>query len=292
MAKESRLEGIKRANLWRRVIVKDVLKSVDGNPGVVPARAFICEDDREVLSTLVNKKSFQKEAYRFHFELPPEPWQGNPLKAKVIILTLNPGYVYRSNTISARLLKMAGYAESIAGFKSRVLRLKEDSMMPPQMTKIDKKAISLFDAFNTLGDWYWVDKLRELREAYIERRKNENGRISVVELENEFYKKIAVVEYCAYTSQSFSDSKLIEDLPSVKYVKEMIRQIESEGKALFVILRAERKWGKVLKDKSRCIVNTNLSQNLSKKNLNSKKGVLDKGIIAPFDVILDRLLEK
>ena len=34
---------------------------------------------------------------KYHLEIPAEPWQGNPLKAKIIILSLNPGWQEKNN---------------------------------------------------------------------------------------------------------------------------------------------------------------------------------------------------
>jgi len=251
---------------------------------------YFCEGDRDAIENYNKKASGTTD--EIITKIPAEPWWGNPLKARLIILSLNPGYVPEVNKTLALLMQTnETVRRQLIEYKAQTLRLEAEAFLPED-EKNEDCCITCNEAVNMLGDWYWVDKLRELREAYVERRKNENARISDIELENEFYKKIAVVEYCAYTSQNFSDSKLIEGLPSVEYVKDLVRYIESEGKALFVILRAERKWEKVLSDNTRCIVNTNLSQNLSRKNLNSKKGAPDKSEKAPFDVILDKLLEK
>ena len=45
--------------------------------------------------------SSKNDEYNLITCIPPEPWQGNPLEAKLVILTLNPGYVEKQNHILA-----------------------------------------------------------------------------------------------------------------------------------------------------------------------------------------------
>ena len=148
--------------------------------------------------------------------------------------------------------------------------------------------ITTFEAFNTLGDWYWYKQLRELREEYCSCREKESANIPRYKMENDFYRKFAVVEYCAYTSKSFSSSKLIDELPSVKSVGRFVSSLKDDDESkLFVVLRARGKWEKalgtgVIENKEKFIVNKNMSQALSRSNLGQEN----------FDLILRKLLGK
>lgn len=290
---------LRELNPWSHVDVDDILRTDVIEKQLDSANAYVSrvKETREKKSEIevLNSLGKKNDKYRFHFELPPEPWQGNPLTAKVVILTLNPGYVKEANIISAKLLKSAGWNEELSKYKKKVLDLEAESLMPEIKATNDIDKISLFDAFNTLGDWYWVDKLKDLRDAYIAKKKGSG--MNDIELENEFYSKIAIVEYCAYTSQCFSDSTKIENLPTVEFIKDLVWHIEANKKALFVILRAKGKWEAVLHkgtldDSSRCVVNNNISQNLSRNNLKLKEGSSREGDKEPFDIILDKLLEE
>ncbi len=281
------VEELKEKNPWKDITVDTLLRSVDETNPWDDEHAYVSQADRDYVRNNKLQLGVGDNDYRFHFELPPEPWQGNPKKAKVIILTLNPGYVESANTVIAKLLKKADRYDDLLRFKERVLRLDADSMMP-EKTVSDSNEITTFEAFNALGDWYWYKQFRELREEYCSRREKESANIPKYELENEFYSKFAVVEYCAYTSKSFSSSKLIDELPSVKSVGRFVSSLKDDDESkLFVVLRARGKWEKalgagVIENKEKFIVNKNMSQALSRNNLGQES----------FDLIMEKLLGK
>ena len=273
-------------NPWEDITVDSLLRSIDKTNPWESNQAYVSPEDRDyVRNNNLRLGVSGNDDYRFHLELPPEPWQGNPKKAKVIILTLNPGYVESANTVIAKLLKKAKCYKRLIRFKERVLKLDADSMMPKK-TASKSNEITTFEAFNALGDWYWYKQLRELREEYCSCREKESANIPRYKLENDFYRKFAVVEYCAYTSKSFSDSKHIDKLPSVDYVRKLILDLKDKSK-IFVVLRAKGKWEKalgagVIENKEKFIVNKNMSQAFSRNNLGQDN----------FDLILRKLLGK
>lgn len=62
--------------------------------------------------------STAKEDYKYILNVPAYPWYGNPLRAKVIVLSLNPGYVERESIIAQVLMNLPeryteGYAEHL-----------------------------------------------------------------------------------------------------------------------------------------------------------------------------------
>ena len=98
--------------------------------------------------------------------------------------------------------------------------------------------------------------------------------------EFDFYKKFAVVQYCAYTSKEygggFDNGKY---LPTQIYTKELIRYIAyNRPDAKFVILRAEDKWKNLLDadvwetmQPNTIIAKYPIQQRLSKANLGEEK---------------------
>jgi len=253
------LERIKEQNPWKEITVDSLLRR--------NGHYYVLDEDRDVILSFNQKKD---EVFKFHLEIPPEPWQGNPLKAKVIILTLNPGYVDNANRLTALLLEKAGYAKELCEFKNKVLHLEAPSLMP-EIEGISNDSISLFDSFNMLGDWYWIKMLKMLRDEYVNDKKLS---------ERSFYEKIAVIEYCPYTSERYSP--LENDCQSMIYVKNLITKLKCKDK-LFVVMRGANEWEQLLVgSKLTYIVNKNRCQYLSKKNLTPEN----------YQRILDHLKEE
>ena len=255
MLMDEKLKEIKEQNPWKEITVDSLIRR-NGQKYVLSV-----DDESIKLFNQDVDKSFnieKAEEFRFHLEIPPEPWQGNPLIAKVIILTLNPGYVDNANRLTALLLEKAGYAKALCEFKNKVLHLEANSLMP-EIESNSNDSISVFDSFNMLGDWYWKKMLKELREEYVKK-----SNLS----EKSFYEKIAVVEYCPYTSKSYHPLK--KDCKSMEYTKGLIKALTKCPDKLFVVMRGANVWKPVLKgSKAKCFFNNNRCQYLSKKNLNS-----------------------
>lgn len=242
-----KLEELKENNPWKDITV-DTLWSDNAK--------YVTSDDKEVV--VKYNKDNKGKATRFRLEIPPEPWQGNPLEAKVIILTLNPGYVDNANRLIAKLLEKSIDVKALCKFKNEVLHLNAKSMMPPKATN-SNDVISTWEAFNMLGDWYWVRMLRELREAYVGNDPQK---------EDVFYQKFSIVEYCPYSSEKFCD---VPKLKSMKFTKLLINGIKNDPDKLFIIMRGEKFWKTLLgKD---VITNNHRCQYLSKNNL--KKNFAD-----------------
>lgn len=216
-----------------------------------------------------NQKS--KADYRFVLGAPAEPWRGNPLKAKVIILSLNPGFKHGINDkvkdlvdIRHREGAMAELCNSLS-FQARGLLYQQDYYVKNHKEYQSKKAAGLKnvgygDALNEIGDYYWYNNINRL---------NINNQD-----EFEFFSNFAIIQYCAYTSVSFKDFPKGIVLPSQMLTKELIRHLVYNRKeVLFVIMRSPGKWKSLLdpdvweKMQSRLIINRNMSQSLSEKNL-------------------------
>ena len=92
--------------------------------------------------------------------VPPEPWSGNILNSKLVILSLNPGYVEHLNKNLANMFKPQ-MAEEIMEDKRKVLSM--------EGTKFD-----YYEPTRILGDYYWRKKILPLGTAVYGEQEKEN----------------------------------------------------------------------------------------------------------------------
>lgn len=230
------------------------------------SKQYVCSGDKDAIEAFNSKLSNPDDTDKIVMNIPAEPWWGNPLKANLIILSLNPGYVPKVNEKLAKVLQANDdLRKRIIEFKKNTLLLKEDSCMA---ANDNAYPVSTKDAVNMLGDWYWYNKLEHLRKAVII-----NG---IVMDEEEFYKKIALIEYHGYSSITSNKTFPTKNksLESQHYIREMIKYIAENNEVRFLIMRSKGKWEEFLGDimvnqKKKFIFkeNKSMSQSISPKNL-------------------------
>jgi len=216
-----------------------------------PERFRIYPDDEDILEAF-NKKAGNKTKY--YLGCPAEPWHGNPLNASVIILSLNPGFVPGVNDVKAQQFGPAQKEDIWMQMKSWLELAPGTSFMPENP--------HTFEIIDELGDHYWTDKLRPLLKEY------KMDEVS-------FYREIALVQLCAYSSEKYADFPKGTVLPSQQLTKDIIRYIAYEKpETQFVLMRGEPKWKELLDAdvwetiQPRLIVNKNyLVQYVSRGNL-------------------------
>ena len=174
----------------------------------------------------------RKSDCQFNRHLLAVPFQGNPLSAKVVFLTLNPGYIERINRDAAQMLD----AENI-GCTRFSLRIHEywsacydhlaSSIFPSKKENRD-----VYTAFQILGDWYWYDMFAPLRkDCYLD--------------DDTFAEKVAIMQLIPYHSVRCKDKTL--DLPTQQYSKQLILyMLEQPDCPQFVVMRSEEKWAELL----------------------------------------------
>ncbi len=215
-----------------------------------------------------------KEDYKYVLGAPAEPWRGNPLKAKVVILSLNPGFKLGVNDNVQYERYRAPLEDAMAelintlSFQVRGLLTPQESYVKSheefkEKYSMEGSQVLCGDALNEIGDYYWYNNINRL---------NINN-----QKEYEFFRNFAIVQYCAYTSVSFKDFPRGVVLPSQELTKKLIRYLAYEREdVVFVIMRSAAKWKELLdadvweKMQSRLIVNKNMSQSLSENNLGKK----------------------
>ena len=166
--------------------------------------------------------------------IPAEPWWGNPLKARLIILSLNPGYVPEVNGKLAKLMQSNDKVRGeLINYKAQTLRLEADSFLP-QVD--DTEPISCRDAVNMLGDWYWYKKLRYLKDDVL----SKNKQIT----EDDFYKRIALIEYHGYSSITSNRTfpRHNSYLKTQIFIRNLIRYLAQREDVCILAMRAIDKW--------------------------------------------------
>lgn len=212
-----------------------------------------------------------KEDYKYVLGAPAEPWRGNPLKAKVVILSLNPGFKLGVNDNVQYERYRAPLEDAMAelintlSFQVRGLLTPQESYVKSheefkEKYSMEGSQVLCGDALNEIGDYYWYNNINRLNINH--------------QKEYEFFRNFAIVQYCAYTSVSFKDFPRGVVLPSQELTKKLIRYLAYEREdVVFVIMRSAAKWKELLdadvweKMQSRLIVNKNMSQSLSENNL-------------------------
>ena len=215
-----------------------------------------------------------KEDYKYVLGAPAEPWRGNPLKAKVVILSLNPGFKLGVNDNVQYERYRAPLEDAMAelintlSFQVRGLLTPQESYVKSheefkEKYSMEGSQVLCGDALNEIGDYYWYNNINRLNINH--------------QKEYEFFRNFAIVQYCAYTSVSFKDFPRGVVLPSQELTKKLIRYLAYEREdVVFAIMRSAAKWKELLdadvweKMQSRLIVNKNMSQSLSENNLGKK----------------------
>lgn len=220
-------DDLRKNNPWKRLAEKYY-----GYKLYDPSKTFAIEEDLPMLERYNNSKATPQ--CKYHLEIPAEPWGGNPLTADIIILSLNPGWKEECNKNEAiKLEHRPSISESIFAEKRNTLLLNARAFMPMVGYGATEE---IYKAFNKLGDNYWEHKLSWLRNA-------------VHEIDNiDFYRKFALVQYCAYTSEKYgAELERGNYLPSQLFTKDVIRYVAyNRPNTKFVIFRAIDKWKELL----------------------------------------------
>lgn len=195
---------------------------------------LICSADKEIIETF---NASAKPEHQYHLNVPAYPWYGNPLTAKVIVLSLNPGYDERQSKIAA-LYKMLpqGFVEGYAIHLRSMLTFECNSFLPEDF---GPHGVSTRDLANIHQSYYWLDRLTR---AFVDSKTNRTG-LSFEQINDRF----AVVQYVGYSSPKYAPFKRNQLLPSQNYTKQLIQFVlHNNPDTVFIILRAEKSWRSLL----------------------------------------------
>jgi hypothetical protein len=169
--------------------------------------------------------SLVKGQYRYNLRILPEPFWGNVLDAKVIILTLNPGFVPKKNIDEFECLNENEQKDFIKD-QCEYMSLSAKQFIPNNINR------------NSISDFYWDKKTKKLRNHFPDANR-----------------KIALIQYIAYTSEKFKDipkkiSKQIYDLKdgpleTQQFALRLVRYSIQENKVI-IIARGKKLWCKAI----------------------------------------------
>lgn len=217
----------------------------------LPNAKYICREDETIIEEYNNLK--RKSEHKFITDILPAPFDGDVFNAKIIILTLNPGFVENVNYILYNLLNENAKKE-ITNYSIDNLGLKGKKINPT-------------DAVTFIGDRYWKNKTREIREQH-----------------NFTEEEIAIVQYIGYQSKEFYYNKKLEELKSIEFLKTLIEFIIKYRKDdyCFVICRNNANWKKIL---SKNLPTENLYNKYVTELKNYRNTTISKGNIVNWDLI-------
>lgn len=208
-------------NPWR-----DLVKCIENNNFRPLEKNIFSEKEGEIIDKF-NEELKNKE-FTFRSDVLPEPYWGNVLDAKVVILTLNPGYIKRVNADIYELLS--------EDHKTRFIKEKLKNLLFENKNFVSKEV-----SVNAISDYYWEDKTKELFPNNSEPKAFE-----------ELNSKIAFIQFIPYHSviyKGISKKYLNEDnlLPSQKFTVELIKYLIEE-KRIIIIARAKDLWVNAVKE--------------------------------------------
>lgn len=226
-------EQIKELNPWKGSFVN-------------PNPSALYDDDAEWLlecdAEIVNEYNERNRGtdYEFKLGMRPEQFNGNPLTSKVIILSLNPGYVYRVNNLYARLLQTTeskDITKAVMRQKDEQLNLIAKSFFCQRNHNNTNGMLSYRDAHCALDDWYWYDIFTKLRE--IAKLPAEDDIHDII------FNNVALVQYVGYLSKSWK--ALPKILPSQEFTRTLVHYLALRKKdVLFVVSRSETLWKELI----------------------------------------------
>lgn len=179
---------------------------------------FIYPGDEKAIETCNKRRG---ESTRFHIEVTPEPFWGNVLNAKVVLLSCNPGFVKEQNYKGVKAMD-EGHREQYTVPMREQLRLESHGFFKyEEQEKVDSM--------------YWYNCLRLLNEdAY-------DGRCDGDKYDWPVCRNVAVIQYLGYPASSWAELPKKVRFQSQWFTKLLIYYLaKKSGKTLFVITRSRK----------------------------------------------------
>lgn len=244
ITKDEAKDELLKQNKWP--MVADLF---DESELYMPEKQLVWPDEKERDIISEHNRRQKNEDTKFILGISPEPWSSNILEAKVVILSLNPGYVDYMNRDLANMFSEK-YANQIIRDKRSMLN------MNPQRESL---------ASRILSECYWYKALKGIGiDAY-----GEQNWEKVLD-------DVAIIQCCAYSSKSKSLPKKM--LPSQEYTIKVIKYLIEYTNTCFLLMRAESEWGKFLGEElieslgNRWIVSDHYrNQTISEKNIGQEQ---------------------
>ena len=182
------------------------------------------EDERIYPGDAPFLHSFNNKAeskYRYVTGVPPMPFSGNLLDAKIVILMLNPGYVEDVNKNKCMEMRQ-GEKEQLLCLMRKALNFQGEGIYDSS------------DCSRVQGEHYWEKAFDRLAiEAY--------GMPSS-QLNHPIYHDIAFLQFIGYHSEKFKYSAALKHLPSTIFTNLLIKYLATKTDKTFLVLRSETLW--------------------------------------------------
>ena len=223
-------QELKGANPWSSLYeyinpINDVFFDKDSN--------WLLKDDAYYIKEF-NRKN--RGDFEFITNIRPEPFTGNPLSSKVVVLSLNPGYIYRVNDMLARVLPPQ-ITEVIKYQLNAQLNFRAKSFMCENTNT--SWNVTYREAQNMIGNWYWYDIFENFRK--------EAGLSAEDSPEDVIYDNVSLIQYVGYFSKSYKALPAGVTLPSQRFTRLLVHFLALNKKdVLFVVSRSEKEWQKLI----------------------------------------------
>lgn len=208
---------------------------------------MVYSGDKSVV-TKYNEKNAGKS--RLILDIPPEPFRGNVLDPKIVVLSLNPGYVDRLNGQLVTCLNQKSIDEFVDALSDNL--------------DMKKSKIVFNEVDNIIGDGYWMRMFSEVMHEI-----NDTSGTTLL--------KAAVIQYIPYFSERLNNWNDRQRLSSQNFTRHLVRHLlYVNTDCLFLIMRAEKHWRSLIGEemdrfKDRFIFGKNPQvQNISAGNLGTK----------------------
>lgn len=226
---------VKKQNPWKEGFVTKSESTLYD-----PNAKWVLKIDEETIDKF-NENEDKNSKYKFILSNRPEPFTGNPLKAKVVILTLNPGYVENANKKYAMQLQESGskdILQAVINHKDEQLRLEAKSFFCPRIKKNGE--MSYRKANCEFDDGYWYNIFDKLRK--------ELNLAPEGDTEDTIFDNVALVQYVGYASQSWKPIPKKYPLPSQEFTRQLVGYLAFHTKAIIVVSRSYNEWKELLGD--------------------------------------------
>lgn len=161
-----------------------------------------------------------KSEHQYITAVPPMPFSGNLMEAKVVILTLNPGYVEALNKDYCLSLEDEN--------KKCIMRLMRNALLLRNYAIYGEKCT------RDQGEHYWEKAFAHLaRDAY--------GQSSEA-VGHPIYHDIAFLQLIGYHSVKFRDAVGVWRMPSMIFTSLLVKYLATKTDKTFLVLRSERRW--------------------------------------------------
>lgn len=167
-----------------------------------------------------NHRNKDNTQYQFKLDIPPEPFRGNLIDPKLVILSLNPGYIERLNGDLVTRLNQESINEFINALKDNL--------------NMKKSRIVFNEVDNIIGDGYWMQMFSDIKRDLGDKTDSYLG-------------KAALIQYLPYFSEKLNNWSHSNHLPSQYFTRHLIRHILYEHKeCIFLIMRSKNYWNTLI----------------------------------------------